>query len=279
MLPMTAAEVKSFIGRTHDLPTLPVLLGKIVAVINDEKASQEEIYSLIFHDQTLAEKVLRTANSVFFGHAGQVKDLEQAVMLLGDERIKAMALGMTVMEMFPARTSFNVKNLWIHSYEVAFIAAALSDLIPMTSQRESFLSGLLHDLGRIIFYKLDHVKFLEIETTDNMLEREFSFFGCTHAEAGAWFAEETGMPAEIVAALRHHHAPSGSEDYKDAVSIVALAEALSRRFSPRIEDDGLWTREHDVILLEYALTEEALVTIGQNFNEVREDIDNFFSLL
>lgn len=276
---MNASEVRNYIRRTRDLPTIPVLLGKIVAVINDEKASQEEIYSLISHDQTLAEKVLRTANSAFFGHSGQVKDIKQAVMLLGDERIKAMALGMTVMEMFPARSSFNIKNLWIHSYEVAFIAAALSDIIPMTSPRESFLAGLLHDIGRIIFYRIDPGKFLEIETTDNMLEREASTFGCTHAEAGAWFAAETDMPAEIISTIRFHHSPSGAEDYKEAVSIVSLAEALSRRFSPRIEDDGLWTMEHDVILLEHTLKEEDMVSIGQGFSEAKEDIDSFFALL
>lgn len=273
---MTSSEVKQYIRGIRDLPTLPALLGRIVSTVSDEKASQEDLYRLISHDHTLAEKIVRVANSALFGHSGLIKDIEQAIMLLGNDRIKSIALGMTVVDLFPGHSAFNIKNLWLHSYEVAFLAGVISDLVPMTCPRESFLSGLLHDIGRIIFFKMDPKSFLRIRTTDDMPEAEKGLFGCTHAEAGAWFAKETNMPPELISTIMFHHNPLKAEDYKDAVSICALAEALSRRFSPRIEDDGIWTGEHDALLLEYSLTEDNMSVISDRFSAAKKDIESFF---
>lgn len=274
---MNAGNIREFIAGLHDLPTIPSQLGKILKVVNDDGSSPHDLYNLISHDQALAVRVVQVANSAAFGHSGDVKDIKQAIMFLGYDRIKSLAIGMTIMDVFPAKSSFNMKNLWIHSYEVAFISAAMSDIIPMTSPRESFLSGLLHDIGRIIFHKIDYKKYTEIRTTDDMLEMEHEIFGCTHADAGAWFAEDTKMPEEIVSSIRYHHKPSNAKEYKDAVSIVSLAEALSRRFSPRIEDDGIWINEHDAILLEFSLSDEDLVSICSGLIAAKHQIKYIFT--
>ncbi|NTV54228.1 MAG: hypothetical protein HGA73_02095, partial [Syntrophaceae bacterium] len=59
-------------------------------------------------------------------------------------------------------------------------------------------------------------------------------------------------------------------------SVISLAEALSRQISPHIEDDGIWTREHDAILLELSLTQSDISSVVEKFTEVRPEIDNFF---
>lgn len=273
---MEAAEVKEFIKRFHGLSTIPVLLGKILSIVRDDNSPADELFRLISHDPALAERIIRVANSASFGHSGQIKEIEQSILFLGYDKIRSIVVGMTVMDIFPARISFNIKNLWAHSCEVAFIASVLSEVTPMTSPKECFLSGLLHDIGRIIFYKMDHRRFYEIKTTEDMLEQELRLFGCTHGDAGSWFAEEIGMPDEIVSTTRFHHNPSSALEYKDAVSIIALAEALSRMLSPRIEEDGIWTSEHDSLMLEYSLTDETRIHIGARFFGAKKEIEGFF---
>lgn len=272
---MTQSEVRRFIKEMQDLSTIPAVLGKILSIIKNENSSPQDLYRLISHDQAFAERVARVANSALFGHSGQIKDIRQAIMFLGYNRIKSIALGMTIMDIFPAK-GFNIKNLWIHSYEVAFLSAAISEFVPMTSPRECFLAGLLHDIGRVIFYKLDHKGFLGLGTGDDLFEREKEVFDCTHAEAGAWFAEESGLPEEVIKVVRFHHKPSLTDAYRDSVSIVSLGEALSRRFSPRIEDDGIWTEEHEAIILEFSIGEGEIATIGERFYGVKGDIERFF---
>jgi HD-like signal output (HDOD) protein len=274
---MEQTAVKEYIQNLSELSTVPVLMGKIVSVLKDTEASSKEVNNLVSHDVTLAEKIVRVANSAFFGHSGEVRNINQATMLLGYDRIKSIALGMSVIEIFPSGGSVNFMNLWSHGYEVALASQAFSDLICMTCPCECFLSGLLHDIGRIILFKMDPKKFLEIGRKNSVLEQEQDLFGCTHAEAGALFAEMNNMPEEIVSAIRFHHKPSESKNYRDTVSIVSLAEAVSRRYSSNKANDGVWTQEHDILVMEYSLEDDDVLFIGERFCAARPDIESFFS--
>jgi putative nucleotidyltransferase with HDIG domain len=274
---MSFSEVKDFIKNIESLPTIPVLMQRIHSLVQKKDCSLEDLHRLIAHDQALAERVIRAANSAFFGHSGQIRDICQAILFLGFERIKSLAVGMSVITIFPHCSAFNLKNLWIHSYEVAMIASVISNHVSVTSPPECFLSGLLHDIGRIIFYKMDHTLFFKILTTDDMIEKEREFFGCTHAESGAWFAEAAGLPLEIILTIKDHHHPSQAKEFRDVISIVALAEALSRMYSPRLEDDGIWSAEHNALLLEFGIESQELADIGKKVSWARLEAEIFFA--
>lgn len=270
-------EIKNFINALNKSYTLPTMLTKILAVIRNEDSPPEELYRLISHDQAFAERVITFANSAMFGHSGQIRDIKHAILFLGYEKIKSIALTMAVMDIFPSSYStFNIKNLWVHGYEVAYISAAIADIISMAAPREVFLCGLLHDIGRIILYRKDPNSFFNIGTDEDMLEKERALFGCTHAETGAWYAEHCNMPEDIVLSIMYHHNPSLTTGNRLGVAIVSLAEALSRRFSPRIEDDGLWSSEHDAIMLELELRDDDLLSIEQKLGSIKRDIERFF---
>lgn len=270
-------DVNNFIKKLKDLPTIPTLMGKILSIVKDEGSSVRELQNVIFHDQSLAEKVLKVANSAIFGHSGQIKELRQAIMFLGFDNIKSIAVGMTIMDIFPSNSAFNIKNLWIHGYEVALFSQALSEVISMTCPCECFLSGLLHDIGRIIFYKMDSEGFFKVETASNRNEKEKEIFGCTHAEAGAWFAKGNRLPDEIVSAIQFHHHPSLAKKYKDTVSIVSLAEVISNMYSPKKENDGIWTEEHNALFLEYSLSDDDIFSVGEKYCAAKPEIDEFFN--
>ncbi|NTW58375.1 MAG: HDOD domain-containing protein [Nitrospirae bacterium] len=273
----TETDVKNYIKGLHDLSTIPVLLGKIVGTCNDENATAEDLYKLITFDPALAERVLRVSNSALLGHSGQVKDIHQAIMFLGFERIKSLALGMTVMNAFPSRGAITAVNLWVHSYEVAFLSSVLSDVIPLTLPGECFLAGLLHDVGRIVFFGMDNARFLFTDTTETMFDQEMAAFGCTHADAGAWLVESLGMPKELGVPIKYHHLPSAAKESRNLVAAVALAEGLTRKFTARAENDGIWTAEHDALLKQYSIAPEEITAIGEKLNEARPEIEAMFT--
>jgi len=276
---MESTDVKRFIKGINGLSTIPALLGKIVSITQDERSSARDLHDLIAHDIALAASVLRVANSAFFGHSGEVKDIRQAMMFLGFNRIKSIAIGMTVMDEFTADNSLDIKNLWIHGYEIALFAEAFSKGITMTSPEECFLAGLLHDIGRIIFCTMNPKAFVEIESVDDKLEKEKELFGCTHPEAGSWFAIESKLPPEIVSVIQFHHRPSNTTAYKDLVSVVSLAEALCSSFSPKRANDGKWGPEHDVLYLEYSLTDDTVFSVAERFSAAKIEIEHFFDSL
>ena len=270
------SEIKDVIKGMTKGSTIPAMLGRILSIVRDEHSFAGELCDLIRFDQGLAGMVLRVANSPMFGRSGQISNIEQAVMYLGYEQIKSIAMGMSILSVFPARKSFSIKKLWAHGYEVASIATAVSERVPATSQKECFLAGLLHDIGRMVLYSVDHVRFLSVGTDDDMLERERELFSCTHEEAGAWYLQYAGLPEEIVLPVKYHHRPSKSTGYRDATSIVALAEGFSRRFYPKIEDDGIWGAEHSAIMLEMELTEEDMVGLAGILGGMKYEIESFF---
>ncbi|MBI5575313.1 MAG: HDOD domain-containing protein [Deltaproteobacteria bacterium] len=269
-------EIQSFVKGMYRTRTIPTMLGKILALVKDENSSPQDLIQLISHDQALAERTIRIANSVMFGHSGTVRDLRHAVMFLGYERIRSIALAMGVMDAFPARNSLDIQNLWIHGYEVAYLSAVISDTISMVAPAESFLCGLIHDIGRLIFFEKDREKYYEIGTGDDFLDREMELFGCTHADAGGWYAVNAGIPDDIVSAIRSHHHPSEAGENHLGVSILSLAEGLSRRFCPRFIDDGVWIPAHGAILLELDIGDDAMQSICHKLGGLRYDIKAFF---
>lgn len=273
---MDAAAVQTFIQDLTKPTEATRAMGRIIAFARAEDASADDLQVLLSADPSLAERLLRVSNSVMLGHPGAIQDVHQAILFLGFERIISIAVGMKAMDIFHIRGTFDVRNLWIHCYETALLASALTRYIRVPRVGESFLAGLLHDAGRVIFYGLDRKGYLGIEAAETMFEKEKELFGCTHAEAGAWFVEKLGLPADIIQATLYHHRPEEGRSRTPQAAVVSMAEALSRRFSPRREDDGLWTKEHDGVMKACSLSNDDLAAVGEKFEDARSEIEAFF---
>ncbi|NOY64722.1 MAG: HDOD domain-containing protein, partial [Nitrospirae bacterium] len=213
---------------------------------------------IIKHDQSITERILRVANSPYFGHSGKIVSIEQAVMFLGYDLVKGICLGATTFKLLDKTKLSNVSNLWKHSYEVAIIAANLADHISNVDRAVTFVSGLLHDIGRVVFLCIDKEQYLNLIYNEDLLSKERSVFGIDHTIAGEEFLKSANLNEEIVVAVGCHHRPSTAGTFKETASVVAIAEGLSRMYFPRFEDDGYWSDELEAVLLEFRLDEEKL---------------------
>lgn len=255
-------DVRSDIARLERLSTTPDLLFRLLQVVRDERSSLQDLSEVIERDQSLAHRIVATANSAYFSCPGRVNNIEQAVLLLGFELVKNLSLGMTVIRGFPDRGDGRVRQLWTHGFDVAVTAAEFCTLVPAASGGIGFLAGLLHDIGRAVLCTLYPETYSGFLEGSRLQERERECFGYDHAEVGAFFLEQVPFPAEIAASVRWHHEPGAAEHDSGIVTAVFLAESLAAR-SGRGEglDDGAWDDQTERILRETGLAETDLQTV------------------
>jgi putative nucleotidyltransferase with HDIG domain len=193
-----------------NLPTIPPVLAGIVALIDSDTAGARRLVELIERDQSLTAKLLRLANSAFFGQSRRVSTVPRAILLLGFSTVRNLALGVKVWEALGGDvTRKRLEELWAHAIAVAVCAKAMAGRLRACDPDEAFTAGLLHDVGRLVIA----VRFRDMywdavggaSEADAVEERERETFGVDHAEVGGWLLEAWALPPIIVEAVRQHH--------------------------------------------------------------------------
>jgi len=203
------ARLRAEIIGTKVLPTIPVLLVHILAVVDGERSSARDLVDVLQRDQALTGRILRLANSSFFGCAREVASLTRAVMLLGFGAVRNIALGVKIWDTLRTGATFSVAELWEHSALVGTAAKLIAQRTRAAEPEAAFTAGLLHDVGRVVLrlrFASTYDRMTQRSDTP-LVEQERAAFGVDHAQAGAWLAEAWMLPEWIgVAAARHHDA-------------------------------------------------------------------------
>jgi len=239
-------NIKDIIENTDKLPTIPMLFLQINKLIEDDNSSIEDIVNIINKDQSMAYKVLKTINSAFYGiKTGSIKT---AILNLGLTNLKSI---LTALELFDFEgNNFYKKLLWEHSNLTNSIAIEFYEAIYKKEIPEQYsTAGLLHDIGKVIFFKLFNKKYenlFKIKDEDNKIDLlicEKNIFDCTHEELGSYVLNWWQLPHPIVeTALRHSNPLSANKDYRDIVCIVHLADyyswqVLYPKFMPNVNNE------------------------------------------
>ncbi len=261
------------IKRLRELPTIPEVLRRLFEVVQDEDSTFHDIAEVIRHDQSITERILRISNASYFGHSGRVKTLDQAVMLLGQELVKGIALGAVAFHVSGERARESLKKLWRHSCEVAAISARLAMRLSRDEGPVAFVAGLLHDIGRVVLLTVAEDQYLEMLQKGCYPDQERETFGIDHQEAGDVFLRDAKLPDEIKSSVKGHH---GQMPSNGIPSIVFLSEALSCYFFSKPECDGLWEEQRWPLLVRFGLDRDNM----EEFSQVcRKDVETFDMLL
>ena len=251
---MKSNDLKSFIEQLHHLPTLPPVAIKLLTLVDSEDSSLSEVSRLIKSDPALSSKILRIANSAHFGTSRQVSTLESATGLLGFDLIRSVALSVIVFDCFKpsAGLSTSLVDFWRHSICCAIASELLAERFAQPHAQEAFVAGLLHDLGKLVFFCWNAEEYGKIIQENRLvcgllLNREEERLGMGHARAGKLLMEYWKFPSPLVmSAWLHHQPPSqfGPEPLKQLPFIVKCANNLCHMYrlgnsgSSKIDLDG-----------------------------------------
>ncbi|MBN2072179.1 MAG: HDOD domain-containing protein [Candidatus Krumholzibacteriota bacterium] len=206
-------QIDELFKNVKTLPTLPVVVQKIFASINDPKVGAKQLAEIITSDQSLTARVLKLVNSSFFGLRGKVQNINNAVTMLGFSTIRQICLGSSICGKFRnlgAGHGFSDSGFWAHSIGTATISKKLSiDTIKIESDI-CYTIGLIHDIGKLLL--LEHhseryLQALDMSRSKNipLQEAETAIFGTDHAEIGNWLFRKWNLPRESRRAVKNHH--------------------------------------------------------------------------
>jgi len=231
-------EVKEFLKKAEKIPTIPGVALEIQRIVADPRSAADDLSRIIQNDQSLTAKTMRMVNSAYYGLRQKVKSVKQAVVILGFNTVKSLAVSAALLDRFPTGgevNGFHRGKFWEHTIGVACISRMLAQRLKVPKDEEEvyFISGLLHDLGKVILDQYFPDRFREV--LDMIQSNRCSFFeaertlgGVNHAEIGGILAAQWEFPPEHIAALRFHHEPEGRTEHAKIIAAVHFADALAK---------------------------------------------------
>lgn len=256
--------LESLLSRINDIPTLPASVLRVMQMIEDPFCSSSDLAKVIQADPAMAAKVLKLANSSYYGFRQKIANIPQAVTLLGFATLKNTLLAAAVFDLFRVSgTGFDLPALWTHSVTTATAAKLLAKRAKYPQSETAFTAALMHDIGKIILARFIPQGLAEIAATVEkehlaMYDAEKKVLGLSHPALGAWVLGRWGLPAPVVEAVEFHHHPTRAQNGFDLAGIVYLANILAHRSGIGYSGDGL-PREMDPVMPEYyGLNEAAL---------------------
>lgn len=217
-----------------DMPAFPKSVQKILALTRDVNCAPKDLVQVIEKDPVVTVKVLRVVNSAYYSLPTQISSINHAVVYLGFNTIKNLALSIAAIGILPTinAAGFDGQQYLLHSLSTASIAKRLALRVDDADPMDCFIAGLLHDFGKAVFAQYMPVEFRKAldlslwnETSLHLAFREV--IGVDHAVVGAMLVEKWRFAPNLIETIRHQH----GADLKDTdmIACVFAANQISKK--------------------------------------------------
>ena len=244
----------------RDLPTLPTVAYEVYRLIRDPDSNMGDLVEVIEEDVALSSRVLRIANSAYYGVPRKIDNLKMAMVILGMNEVNNMVTTVSVFSLFPEQpgeTFFDLKSFWRHSAACAELTVGLFEGLKMICPSSAYIAGLLHDIGKLVLNQYFREYFVTCmnyarEHQITLAGAEVKLIGVDHGHVGSWLSKRWNIPEEINQAIAQHHVrPADSPPY-DLPTVIDWADRLyymmeGRNIDETVEllnDDHKWKEWH-----------------------------------
>ena len=243
--------------RLERLPPFPQAAARALQELGRDNTDFTRLEQAIGSDPVLTARILRIANSPFYGLPRKIAAIKDACILTGAPTLRNLIVAAVAMRQFPVNKSALLDRaaLWRHSAQCAAFAAELAP-VARQARDTAFTAGLLHDIGKLAIDALFPEECTRIRERGETLSAEIDVLGATHADIGARVAELWRLPPAICDAIAAHHAPlpgnSGS-----LADVIYTANVLTHAMADGVNGTEAWSRLPDAVLARFTLPTDA----------------------
>ncbi len=227
---------EALVSEVRDLVSLPDIAVQVNALVDDPKASATAVGQLIMTDPSLTARLLRIANSPFFGMTARIATVERAVTVVGAKQIRDLVIATCALRAFKGipNSLVSMDDFWYHSLYCAIISRLLGQRRKLPHADSLFVAGLLHDIGQlVIFNRLPDAarEIMRLSMEDphavDMHQAEMEVLGFDHATVGGLLLHNWRLPPMLEECVALHHRPDDAGKFPVEVAIVHLANVIA----------------------------------------------------
>jgi len=238
---LTASDLQA---ADEKLASLPDIFFQLQEVLSQPRSSAHYVGEVISKDPSLTAKLLKLANSAFYGYPKRIESISRAVTIVGVEQITALAMGVSLVQYFKdLPESLNMKSFWKHSLGCGIIARLLAGQCKRNLDQEHFfVAGVLHDLGRLFILK-NYPQHAQAALHGSLQEQELlvvaenRIWGFNHAFLAGDLFQRWNFPPHLEMAVRYHHQPLKATSPLEP-GLIHLADILAHSFN--LGSSGAW---------------------------------------
>ncbi|MBI4574756.1 MAG: HDOD domain-containing protein, partial [Planctomycetes bacterium] len=235
-------KLQRVLDRASKLAAFPFVIARALAITEDDRSGAKDLAECVRSDPGLAGSILKIANTVHFASRGRsITDVGEAIVRVGFRETKRLVLAMPLLEMFPKEArnrAFDRVDFWLHSLAVGCIANQLARRSQYPHPEEAFITGLLHDVGKLVLDECFPRVFEEVlektlQGEGQTLEAERAIIGVGHPQIGAALMGRWNLPRSLQDALNLHHDLGRAKEGVGGTSlalvrIIALSDQIAK---------------------------------------------------
>ena len=277
------SNLELLISDVDKLVSLPDVYYRLESLIEQPSSTLADFARVLETEPDICARLMSIANSAFYSFPASIESIDKAVQIIGTRQIRELVLATSVIGAFSQMPlgMVNMKSFWEHSVAVGVLAKSIGRYCHLTQPERFYVSGLLHDLGRLVFYLkmsgLMHDMLIQREAKEAYLfELEQQNLGYCHAEAGGLLLKKWRVPQAIFEPVMYHHQVKASTEFSAVTAAIHIADAWvnkqqlgssGERFALPIDPLALQILELELYELDeiWELAEDDIKSVYQQF--------------
>jgi putative nucleotidyltransferase with HDIG domain len=226
---------KVLLNKFTTAKTLPHIAIKLTKLISDENSTMQDFEKIIKMDPTLVLRILRGANSPYYGLRQKVNSISRAVVIIGINNLRNMIVTEGLRDIFKgdnSKNAFSRNRLWLHCVAVSICSQMIMERIFGLNGEDAFLCGILHDIGMIVEDQTAPDLFYRVcntydENSKPITDYEKEIVGTDHCEIGYLLAKDWQLPVDVQEGIQHHHKTMDHVSPSSLTGVIQLAEYIA----------------------------------------------------